>query len=252
MRPAIDTRLAWAAALVGAALSSPAAALVIDDFDSPAPVHVSVLTGVGEHYFLDAAPDALGGVRGITHHNYTNPLGSVSALAVGNGLLSSSVGVQAQSEVLSAYGAWARPEDGPPQQGPHLNLDTTPFSAFRLHFGGSSDVLNLNIVMYTANPLLPAAPRYYTTTAINAAPISPGAAMVVDLPFNFADTDFNFGDVDGIILLVNRANGNTNIAFNLDRFEMISSVPEPGAAWLLLAGLPLLLRRRLAQEAESA
>ena len=49
--------------------------------------------------------------------------------------------------------------------------------------------------------------------------------------------------VDGIVLLVNRANGATQVAFNLDRFELVTSVPEPGPSALLLAGLAVMALR---------
>jgi uncharacterized protein (TIGR03382 family) len=61
----------------------------------------------------------------------------------------------------------------------------------------------------------------------------------VELPFALGDP-FNFGQIDGIVLLINRANGATNVAFNLDSFSLVSTVPEPGPALSLAAGLSLL------------
>ena len=48
-------------------------------------IGLGVLTGIGERQFNAFSPTVLGGVRGLYHHTYTNPLGSVSALAAGNG-----------------------------------------------------------------------------------------------------------------------------------------------------------------------
>lgn len=235
-----------AALLSGVALASQAASLTVDDFSAPTPASTHVLTAVGEQSFNDFTSTVLGGVRGVYHHNYTNPLGSVAALSVGDGILSSSTGVQARTEVLVSYGAFTRPSGDPLVGGPLLGVDSRPYNAFAIDFSGVSTTLNLNVVMYTANPLDPSNPLYYTTAGVNAAPSVPGGPMYVELPFSSADP-FNFAQVDGIVLIINRANGATNVSFNLDSFGLVTAVPEPGTAPLLLAGAGLvavLARRR--------
>lgn len=237
-----------AATLACAALVSTAAqavSLLVDDFSAPRPASVHVLATVGEQSFVDTDPGVLGGIRGVYHHVYTNPLGSVAALAVGNGSVSSSTGVQARTEVLLSYGAFSRPTGDPTIGGPLLGVDGSPYNAFRMDFTGVSTTLNLNVVMYTASPLDPAVPLYYTTVGVNVAPASPGGPLHVELPFALGDP-FNFGQIDGIVLVINRANGATNVAFNLDSFSLVSTVPEPGPALSLAAGLVMLgwLQRR--------
>lgn len=225
-----------------------AADLLVDDFTAPNPVRTSVLTGPGEETLLDFDASVLGGVRGVYHHNYTNPLGSLSALSVGAGQLTSTVGVGARSEVLVSYGAFTRPTGAPDIGGPLLGLDASAYDHFRWSFTGVSDTMNLIVVLYTASPLDPGSPLYYSSAAVNVAPAVAGGPMVVDLPMSLGDP-FNFAQVDGIVLLMNRANGATQVAFNLDRFELITAVPEPGAGAMLLAGLgtlTLLARRRRA------
>lgn len=247
------TRPAAALALACAALASTAAhavSLLVDDFSSPNPASVHVLASVGEQSFVDLDASVLGGVRGVYHHVYTNPLGSVAALAVGNGSVSSSTGVQARTEVLLSYGAFSRPSGDPSIGGPLLGVDGSPYNAFSMDFSGVSTTLNLNVVMYTSSPLDPMAPLYYTTVGANVAPAFAGAPLHVELPFALS-APFNFGQIDGIVLIINRANNATNVAFNLDSFSLVSTVPEPGPALTWVAGLAMLAwvqrRRRSAR-----
>lgn len=216
-----------------------ASTLLIDNFSAPTAPVTSVFTGVDEATFNQFTATVPGGVRGVYHHSYTNPLNSVAALAVGNGQLSSSSGVGVQTEVLVFYGAFTRPTLQPEVGGPLLGLDATPYGAFRFDFSGLSGVMNINVVLYTASPLDPVSPLYYSTTGVNVAPASPGASLSFDLPFALSDP-FNFARVDGIALVINRANGATGLAWNLDSFSLVSAVPEPAPAVLLLAGLAVL------------
>ncbi|MFY7974220.1 MAG: PEP-CTERM sorting domain-containing protein [Rubrivivax sp.] len=244
--PALRRPLAATALGLTLATSASAASLLIDSFDAPSSPTTSVLFAVGDRSFNDFTASVPGGVRGIYHHNYTNPLNSVAALSVGNGNLSVSTGVGARTEVLVSWGAFTRPIGDPGVGGPLLGLDVRPYDAFQLDFSGVSLASNINIVFYTSVPLDPANPLYYSTASVNAAPAVPGGAMQVVLPFTDNPT-FNFGHVDGIVLVMDRANGATNLSWTLDSFSLVTAVPEPSPAALLVAGLGALLwlsRRR--------
>ncbi len=239
-----------AAALVISASASQAATQLVDDFSRPAAPGVSVLTGEAENSFVQFTDTVLGGVREVYHRAYLNPLGSVSVVSAGNGLLSSSDGIGVTSEVLVSYGAFTNPTGTPGTAGPFLGLDVTPYDAFRLDFSGIAQQMNINIVMYSSTPLDAdaASPTYYTAAAVNVAPHMPGGPLSVVLPFAALAGGFNFSSVDGVVLVLNRAVGGvTNNAFNVDSFALVSTVPENPTAALVLAGLgvvALVSRRR--------
>jgi hypothetical protein len=235
---------AIAACAAFASTATAAATLVVDDFGAPTAATVNTITGVGESSFNHSTASVLGGERGLYHHVYTNPLNNTATLTVGNGTLNSVTGANAQTEVLVSYGAFTRPSGDPNVGGPLLGLDSTPFNAFRFDFTSVSTALNINVVMYTANPLNPASPLYYSTVGVNVAPAVPGGALSFDLPFALSDP-FNYAQVDGIVFLINRANDATGVSYTLDTFSLVTSVPEPGTVALWLAGLGgmLVLRK---------
>lgn len=244
----LPLRRVFGAVALCLSIAAPAGAttLVIDDFDDPTPPSTSVLFAVGERSFNNFTPTVPGGVRGVYHHNYTNPLGSVAALSVGNGIVSASTGIGARTEVLLSWGAFTRPTGDPGVGGPLLALDARPYNAFQIDFTGVSQYSNLIAVLYTSAPLDAGNPLYYTTAAVNAAPAVPGGPMSVTLPFT-GDPNFNWSRVDGILLEIDRANSATNLSWNLDRLALVTVVPEPGAGALLLAGLAVvgwMLRRQ--------
>jgi hypothetical protein len=225
--------------------SATAAVLVVDDFAAPAAPTVNSLSAVGDASFNDSSASVLGGQRGVYHHVYTNPLSNTATLGVGAGVLSSTTGANAQTEVLVSYGAFTRPTGDPAVAGPLLGLDSTPYNAFRFAFTSISSALNINVIMYTSNPLNPLSPQYYSTVGVNVAPLVPGGPLTFDLPFYLTDP-FNYGQVDGIVFLINRANDATGISYVLDTFSLVTAVPEPAPIAMWVAGLGALvwLRKR--------
>ena len=243
-------QFAAAAVLALSAWSAQGASYLIDDFGSPAAPGISVLTGESENSFVQFTDTVAGGVRGVSHRAYVNPLGSVSAVIAGNGVLSSSDGIGVTSEVLVSYGAFTNPTGIPGTVGPLLGLDVTPYNAFRVDFGGIAQQMNINIVMYSSTPLDAGSvsPTYYTLAWVNVAPDVPGGPLSVVLPFATLAGGFNFASVDGVVLVLNRAVGNvTNNAFSVDSFALVSAVPENSTTALVLAGLgvvAMVSRRR--------
>lgn len=247
-RPALQTTAA--VLLILAAWSAQAATFLIDDYGAPNVPGISVLAGEGENSFVQFTNTVAGGVREVYHRAYLNPLGSVSAVIAGNGLLSSSDGVGVTSEVLVSYGSFTNPTGTPGTAGPFLGLDVRPYDAFRLDFSGIAQRMNINIVMYSSTPLDAGnvSPTYYTLAEVNVVPDVPGGPLSLVLPFASMAGGFNFASVDGVIVVLNRAVGNvTNNAFNVDSFALVSVVPESPTLALLLAGLgmvALVARRR--------
>jgi uncharacterized protein (TIGR03382 family) len=238
--------LALAACAAFTSTASMAAVLVVDDFGAPGAPTVNSITGVGDSSFNNSTASVLGGERGVYHHVYTNPLSNTATLQVGGGMLDSVTGPSAQTEVLVSYGAFTRPTGDPAVGGPLLGLNSSPYNAFRFDFSSVSTVLNINVILYTANPLNPATPLYYSTVGVNVAPAVAGGPLTFDLPFGLSDP-FNFGQVDGILFEINRANDATGVSYKLDTFSLVSSVPEPTPMALWAAGLAAMVflgRRR--------
>jgi hypothetical protein len=246
LRTALTAALALLSSLAALVCTSVSAAtLTVDDFGANATPTVNSITGVGEFSFNNTTPTVLGGERGVYHHVYTNPLNNTATLTVGAGSLNSVTGPNAQTEVLVSYGAFTRPTGDPTVGGPLLGLNSTPYNAFHFDFTSVSSTLNINVILYTANPLNPVTPLYYSTVGANVAPAVPGGPLSFDLPFFMTDP-FNYGQVDGILFEINRANGGTGIAYNLDKFSLVSSVPEPGSLplWFSGAAAMVFVRRR--------
>lgn len=200
------------------------AVLLLDGFASPAePRSVVVIgppvTSQDNALLRDFVPSIPGGVRETWLHVYGNPLGSASVAAAGGGRLSVAQGTGATAETLVSYGAFTRP-NGPNVGGPLLGLDLSNFDGLQLDFLGSETGLNINVTYYTSAPLDPAAPLYYAGSGINVAPSAPGAALSVKLEFA-SRAEFNWKQVDGIVVLINRSGPTPSTSYTLQRLAFV-------------------------------
>jgi len=221
----LSTSRVWRHALaaficVAAAFSNVAHALVLDTFDVPVPVTTHVVHGTPGSptatFTLNETGVAVpGGARDTTLNMYGNPLGSIAALAVGGGRVSTAQGTGVTAETIVAYGAFTRVGGNPAIGGPLLGLDLSSFRNLVIEFSGAEDVLNLNVVYYTSSPLNPAVPLYYASAGVNVSPTTSGAPLVVKLPVS-NNPLFNWRRVDGVILLINRSGPTPATSYTLD------------------------------------
>lgn len=216
-------RAPLAAALGAAALALPAAAQVLDGFDAPTPGWARTATGApGSAGALlrvcEAGLPVPGGARDITHNVYANPLASVSAVALGEGRLSVAQGTGLVAETIVAYGAFTRVGCDDTVGGPRLRLNLGSTRSLRLTFSGAEDAMNVVVVYYTSAPLDPRTPLYYSTVAVNIAPATPGAPLQFKLPVG-TDPAFNWRQVDGVVLLINRAGPTPHTSYTLDQLS---------------------------------
>jgi hypothetical protein len=207
--------LLWAAC-VGAAQAAP---VVIDSFDAPAAPRAVAKVGVKQMLLRDFGTSMAGGVRDAHYNVYKNPLQAVSSLAVGRGQLSVAAGTGALGEMLSLWGAYTRP-NGDQEGGPLLGLDLSHQHRVELSFSGVEATLNLAVELYTHAPLHPESPVYYTLAGVNVAPASPGAPLVLTLDFNPAD-GFNYAQVDGIALLIDRSGSSRQNSYVLTQVRFL-------------------------------
>lgn len=229
LSPFRATHRVWSYALTAficaasAAYSSTASALVLDTFDVPVPLTTRVVTGAPGSITATVTLNEVGvavpgGARDTTLTMYGNPLGSVAALAVGGGRISTAQGTGVTAETIVAYGAFTRVGGNPTIGGPLLALDLSSFKNLVLQFSGAEDVLNLNVVYYTSAPLNPGAPLYYASVGVNVAPSASGAPLTVKLPVS-NNALFNWRRVDGIVVLINRSGPTPATSYTLDRLD---------------------------------
>lgn len=238
MKPT-DPLFKWfSTALVASAMSLPAlrahaAPLLLDDFTASSPAFSTTVTGTNTAFSRDFTPTVSGGVRESTYHLYTNPGNSSVDVSVGGGSAAVSAGTGALGELLFFYGAFTRPTGNPTIGGPLMGLDLSAYNAIQFNFISVNQALNINYELYSSNP---GAGLYYNSAGVNVAPGSPGSALSVLIPFSASA--FDFSQVDGVTLLIDRSGSSLGNAYELDSVRFVTAaVPEPQTWALLLAGV---------------
>lgn len=215
--------LSFAVAAPGYALA--ATPLILDTFDVPVPLTTRVVSGAAGSPSASVTLNEIGlpvpgGARDTTLNMYGNPLGSVAALALGGGRVSTAQGTGVTAETIVAYGAFTRLGGVPTASGPRLGLNLSSYKNLLLEFSGAEDGLNLNVTYYTAAPLNPADPLYYTTAGIHVRPTASGAPLAVRLPVAH-NPAFNWHRVDGIVVLINRSGSTPATSYTLDKLSFV-------------------------------
>lgn len=211
--------------LAAAAASNAASALVLDTFAVPVPLTTRVVTGApgsatATVTLNETGVAVPGGARDTTLNMYGNPLGSIAALAVGGGRISTTQGTGVTAETIVAYGAFTRVGGNPMIGGPFLGLDLSSYKSLTLDFSGAEDGMNVVAVFFTSAPLNPAAPLFYATVGLNVAPATSGAPISVKLPV-VNDPAFNWRRVDGVVVLINRSGPTPATSYTLDKLSFL-------------------------------
>jgi hypothetical protein len=199
------------------AIANPAP-LLLDSFDAPNASSHRVVKGTPDNatskaVLYESNLPIRAGARDIGLNMYQNPINSLAAISIGNGNVSVAQGTKVKAETVIAYGASTRVGGKPNVGGPLLGLNLKDYKNFQLEFTGAEDVLNINVIYYTTAPIKPAG--YYSTTSLNITPPSPNAPLTVKLPVN-NDANFNWQQVDGVVVIINRANDKDSTSYTLD------------------------------------
>jgi hypothetical protein len=243
--PGVGRALALAA-LTLVALQAPAQTLLLDAFAAPSP---AVNPTAPSQNYVVSTPGSYAGVvgqaRDAYYWLYLAGAGASSA-SIGGGRVSVDAGgAGGYGELGLGYGAYGVSLSGPPGQGPALALDLSGYGELQASFSQANHTLNLIAGLYTSNPL--PGGFYYWTGEINLAPAVSGGPVTGNLPFTGGNAqNFNFGQVDGLVFIVDRAAQADGNAYSLTSLQFAQAVPEPASAGMLLAGMAAigLWRRR--------
>jgi hypothetical protein len=114
------------------------------------------------------------------------------------------------------YGAFTRVGCALEVGGPRFRLDLSNYRSLRLSFSGAEDPMNLRVTYFTAAPLNPAAPDFYSSNDVDVRPAASGAALEAVLKVG-DDPRFNWRQVDGIVITINRSGLRPHTTYTLER-----------------------------------
>lgn len=222
-----------------------ASSLLLDDFAAPVPV-VGIVAP--SQNFVTSQAGTYAGVAGQNRAAYYFPYYSSSAAApagtatVGGGAVQVAATVASIGEVQLGYGAYGAPASNLTANGPFLHLDLSGSDDLRLSFSSLAKQLNVVIGFYTSTPAPGSGSLYYLDAEVDLMPAADGGPVSRDVLFKGADAFtppalFNFSQVDGMVVIFDRASATEGNSYSLNSLSFTQAVPEPESAALLFAGL---------------
>ena len=231
-----------------AAPTASASTLLLDDFAAP---NLTDSLLAPSQDFVTSQPGTYAGISGQNRAAYyfpyfpTTAAGAGSTATIGNGAVKVAATAGTIGELELGYGAYGAPASDLKANGPFLNLDLSGYDDLRLSFASLAKPIGLIIGFYTSNPVPGSGPRYYLNGQITLNPSPDGGAVSGDILFKGADATsppalFNFSQVDGMVLIIDRGVASAGNSYNLTGLSFTQAVPEPASPALLLAGLVIV------------
>ena len=226
------------------ALHAHAQTLLLDNFAAPGTA-VSV-TAASQNYVV-STPGAYAGVAGqlrdAYYWKYSDPSSSGATASIGNGAATAHAGTGAFGEYGLGYGSYGVDLAHPGAQGAPLGLDLSGYGELQAVFSHMDKETNYVVGLYTASPL-PGGNSYWTGE-IFVTPSTPGGSAVGNMVFQGGDAaTFNFAQVDGLVVIFDRAAAADGNGYSLTQLQFTQAVPEPSVTAVMLAGLLVMLRLR--------
>lgn len=253
MNPSTRATLRGIAAFASAMLlfaHARSATLLLDDFVDPVPAQS--LLAPSQQYVV-STPGVFAGVAGTLRDGYywvyQDSAAGGAAASIGAGAVNVAASAQAFGELGLGYGAYGLDLANINVQGPLLGLDVSSYVGFQAVFSSAMQDTNLIVGLYTSAPT---GGLSFWTGEIFAAPTVAGGPLVGTFLFNDPTAAmFNFGQVDGIVFIVDRATSLSGNNYSLSKLQFIQAVPEPAMAWTLLASMVAVgfMARRRARDA---
>jgi len=231
--------------LLCAAQAASASTLLLDDFAAPVPAISMVAPSQN---FVTSQAGSYAGVAGQFRAAYYFPYASSTGAApggtaqIGQGTVTVAAAPASIGELELGYGAYGAPPSDLAANGTNLNLDLSAYNDLQLRFASLAQPVNVIVGFYTSKPVAGSGPLYYLDAQIQLNPAADRGPVSGDVLFKGADSStppslFNFSQVDGMVVIVDRASAIYGNSYSLTSLSFTQAVPEPGSVWMLLGGM---------------